>query len=64
MGTERIALYGAIRSKRANPDDCIISENCVFENSILADESFTKDLQFFENCVSVNNNFCEKLVSL
>ena len=64
MGTERIALYGAIRSKPANPDDCIISDNCVFENPILPDESFTKDLQVFENCVSVNNDFCEKLVSL
>ena len=36
--------------------------NWVFENFILADESFTKTLQSFETCLLVNNNLYGKLV--
>ena len=35
----------------------------VFDNSILAEELFTKALQTFETCVLVNNNLCGKLFS-
>ena len=35
----------------------------VFENFILADESFPKALRIFETCVLVNNNLCRKLFS-
>ena len=45
------------------PPNCIILDNGVFENVILADEAFAKALQIFETCVSVNNNLCGKLVS-
>ena len=45
------------------PPNCIILDNWVFENFILADELFSKVLQSFENYVSVNNNLCGKLVS-
>ena len=38
-------------------------DNCVFENFILADESLAKALGIFDVCVSVNNNFCGKLVT-
>ena len=51
------------RSLLRNPSDCTILESWVFENFILADESFAKALQIFETGVSVNNNLCEKLVS-
>ena len=43
--------------------DCIILENWVFENFVLADKVFAKALQIFETCVSVNNSSCGKLVS-
>ena len=46
-----------------NPADFIILNNSVFENFILSDEPFAKDLRIFETCVSVNNNLCGKLVS-
>ena len=35
----------------------------VFDNSILAEELFTKALQTFEICVLVNKNLCGKLFS-
>ena len=35
----------------------------VFDDFILACETFAKALQNFETCVLVNNNFCKKLVS-
>ena len=59
-----IGIYGIppIYSQRISPD-CIILDNFVFENLILADELFAKALQTFETCVSVNNNLCEKLLS-
>ena len=46
-----------------NPPDCIILDNWVFENFILANEPFAKALQIFETYKSVNNNFCGILVS-
>ena len=51
----------AIKSPRI-PPDCIILDNCVFENFVLADEPFAKALRIFETCVLLNNNLCEKLV--
>ena len=44
-----------------NPPDCIL-QNWVFENFILAVELFGKTLRSLETCVSVNNNWCGKLV--
>ena len=38
-------------------------DNWAFENSILVDELFAKDLRIFETCVSVNNSLYGKLVS-
>ena len=55
-------LNGFISSIILDPGR-IILENWVFENYILVDEPFTKALQIFETCVSVNNNLCGKLVS-
>ena len=46
-----------------NAPNCLILDNYVFENFILANELFAKALQISETCVSVNNNLCEKLVS-
>ena len=48
----------AIKSLRI-PPDCIILDNCVFENVILADEIS----QMFETYLSVNNPLFEKLAS-
>ena len=56
-------ISGPVNSHRANPLDCIILDNWVFENFILTEESFAKFLRIFETCVSVNNNFCGKLLS-
>ena len=50
------------RSRILNSPDCIILDNRVFENLILADEPFAKALQIFETCVSVNNSLHGKLV--
>ena len=38
-------------------------DSWVFDNFILADETFAKASRSFETCVSVNNNLCGKLVS-
>ena len=46
-----------------NPPDCAILENWVFENFILADETFKKALRSLETCVLVNNSLFEKLFS-
>ena len=46
-----------------NPPNCIILDKWVFENFILADETFAKALRIFETCVFVNNDLCGKLVS-
>ena len=45
------------------PPNCIILDNWVFENFILANELLAKALQIFEICASFNNNLCRKLVS-
>ena len=47
-----------------NPHDCIIIENCVFDNLILVDELFAKALRRIETCVLVSNNLRRKLFSL
>ena len=47
-----------------NPTICIILENRVFENFILANEPLAKALQILETCLLVNSNLCGKLVSL
>ena len=50
---------GIAASKSARiPSDRIIIDNWVFENVILADESFAKLLGIFETGVSDNNNLC------
>ena len=46
-----------------NPPDCIIFDNCVLENLILADQLFENTLRIVETCLSVSNNSCGKLVS-
>ena len=43
--------------------DCPISYNWVFNNFVLADESFAKALRILETCVLVNNNLCWKIFS-
>ena len=54
----------SLNEKCKNPPDCIILDNWVFENFILADEPFAKILWIFETCGSGSNNLCAKLVSL
>ena len=51
-----------IDARNKNPPECIILDNWVFENFILADEPFAKPLRIFESCASVTNNLCGKLV--
>ena len=53
---------GFNRSRELNPPDYTIWDNWVFENFMLADESFPKALQIFETCVPLNNKLCVKLV--
>ena len=43
--------------------DCPILCSWNLDNSILADEPFTKALRSFETCVLVNNNLYRKLIS-
>ena len=43
--------------------DCIILDDWVFEDFVLADEPFAKAFPIFETCLSVNNSLCGKLVS-
>ena len=54
----------SIEVNRNYPNCTTILDNWIFENFILADESFAKALHIFETCVSVNNNLGGKLVSL
>ena len=56
-------LFILFSTLNKNPPDCIL-DNWVFENFILADERFAKTLRVFETCVPVDNNLCEKSVSL
>ena len=51
-----------VRLRMATTPDCVILENRIFENFILADESFTKTLRGLEAFVLVNNSLCGKLV--
>ena len=46
-----------------NFPDCPILCKWYFDNFILAEELFAKDLQSFKTCVLVNNNLCRKLFS-
>ena len=50
------------RSLPRNPLNCIILDNWVFKNFILADYLFAKASQILEACVLVNNNLWGKLV--
>ena len=50
------------RLPKSNPDFPILC-NCVFDNFILADESFVKALQRFGTCALVKDNLCRKLFS-
>ena len=49
-------------SRITNPPNCIILDTFVFQNFILADESYANALQRLDTCVSVNNDLCRKLV--
>ena len=44
-----------VNSYKTNPPDCLILDNCVFENFISADKLFAIALRIFEICVLVNN---------
>ena len=46
------------RSLSRNPPDCIILENLVFHDLVLADELFAKALERFATYPLVNNNSC------
>ena len=47
-----------------NRSDWVIVNYWVFNNFILSDDWFAKALQRFEIGLSVNDNLCEKLISL
>ena len=47
-----------------NPPDCLILDNCVFDNLISADEWLEKDLRRLKICLPANNILWGKLVSL
>ena len=51
------------KSSTRNPPDCPILDNWVFENIILADEPFIKDLGILEFNVLGDNSLRGKLVS-
>ena len=42
-----------------NPPKCTILDNWVFEDFVLADETFAKDLQIFKTCVSAITIYVE-----
>ena len=44
-----------------NSPDCSTSWNCIFDNFLLAVESFARGLQSFETCVLGNNNLYVKV---
>ena len=46
---------------RRSPDN-IIFDSWAFKNFALADEQFAKALQILETCVSINYDWCGKLV--
>ena len=51
-----------LRSLPRNSPDCTILESSNFDNCILADGLFEKSSGSFQTCLSVSNNFCEKIV--
>ena len=58
----RNMVCGITASKSARiPPNCIILDNWVFENFILAHEPFAKSLRSLKTCVVVNNSLCGKL---
>ena len=57
-------LVKKIGMPRITPPNCIILDNWVFQNFILANEPFAKALRLLGTCVLVNNNLCEKLVTI
>ena len=48
------------RNGPRNPPDCLILCNWVFDNLILVEELFAKDLQSLGTCVLVINSLCGK----
>ena len=70
FANENLLLNGAIGGsdipdeENRNPHNLEILDNYVLQIFILVDEPFAKALKNCENCVSVNNSLCEKLVSL
>ena len=53
---------GIESSKGKNLRSCANLDIWVFENFIQVDKQFEKALQSLKTCVSVDNNFCGKLV--
>ena len=51
------------KSPPKNPLDCPILYNWIFDDFILADESFLKALESLKTCVLVKSNLCGKLFS-
>ena len=51
------------KSLPRNYSDCIILDDGVFNNFMLADKLLAKVLRWFEACLSVSNNLWKKLVS-
>ena len=58
-----LAFSNGPKSLPKNTAGCPILCKWVFDNFILADESFAKVVWSFENCLLVNSNFCRKLFS-
>ena len=56
-------LVNGPKSLPKNPPDCIILDNCAFDNLILVDVCLAKVLQRFKTCLLVSNNLWGKLVS-
>ena len=54
-------LVKKIGMPQITPPNCIILDNL---NFILANEPFAKALGILGTCVLVNNNLCEKLVTI
>ena len=63
MANQILVMVQQAYRERKFPN-CTILNNWVFDNFILTDEQFAKDLQIFETCVLVYNNLSRKLVSL
>ena len=61
---KQTSLKQWFKSLPKNPPNCTTWDSWVFNNFILADEPFAKALQILETCVSINNDLCEKLLSM